>query len=60
MPGWVSTLVTCKDVGHLQTGVDQRPGTEYVYFNRLHSALGYQTPNECKAATGKEAMANVA
>jgi transposase InsO family protein len=41
----------------------RRAIVEYIaWFNgtRLHSALGYVTPNEFEAATGKEALAKVA
>jgi transposase InsO family protein len=41
----------------------RRAIVDYIgWFNgtRLHSALGYQTPNEFEAATGKEALAKVA
>jgi transposase InsO family protein len=41
----------------------RRAIVDYIgWFNgtRLHSALGYLTPNEFEAATGKEALAKVA
>jgi transposase InsO family protein len=44
-------------------GRRRRAVVEYIaWFNgtRLHSALGYLTPNEFEAAAGKEAPAKVA
>ncbi|HZC71521.1 MAG TPA: integrase core domain-containing protein [Jatrophihabitans sp.] len=41
----------------------RRAIVDYIaWFNgtRLHSALGYQTPNKFEAATGKESLAKVA